>query len=253
MNRRLLIVDRYDAPAVDALLAEPARAATTDVLLLGMSQAWLRWRRGVTCLARFDPVPLARAAHEAVEEFVTETVAALPSRLVGGTRISDLFGSPAGNLWWYLDVSERGPYRGPLVQWLYRIAMVRAAIDAGRYDEVAAQIADAPLAEALGTSSSADEQARMRMLPVVEVGVAWVGAASHAAVSAARHDSGHQRAGGAGDAPDRRLAGLRRRGRRPGVIHFLSRRGGRRRFLRRRPTGSFPTLRMRACRGTWRG
>jgi hypothetical protein len=150
MRRRLLIADRYDAPAIQEVMHDPAADVSWDILLLGLSNPWFRWKHPGSGTGRWqlvDPLPHAADASERTGEFVVNLVERLPRRDLGGEKLGDLLETPEGTSWWFLDITEKGPFRGPLVSQLYRVALVRAVMDRGAYGEVRAQLANRPLAD----------------------------------------------------------------------------------------------------------
>jgi hypothetical protein len=152
MTRRLLIADRYDAPAIAEVMHAPGQDESWDILLLGLSNAWFQWRyrpyRGTERWQLVDPVPYAAEASEQSGTFLVDLVHRLPGIELGGETLGDLLKTPEGTSWWYLDITEKGPFRGPLVSQLYRLALARAVIDRGDYDEVRVDLASRPLTDA---------------------------------------------------------------------------------------------------------
>jgi hypothetical protein len=148
--RRLLVVDRYDAPALVALHHQVTAAAPWDVLFVGRGHEWYRWRHTTEPLPEglrlVDPAPLAAQANEAVGTFVVETIGRLPERELGGVTLADDLDTEDGSLWWRLDLSEKGPYRTPLVARLFRLALTRLVIEHEGYREITAAVTDPDLA-----------------------------------------------------------------------------------------------------------
>lgn len=146
MTRRLLVVDRYDA---DALAAAPPEG--TDVLLLGLSnirfaQLYPERAAGARLV---DPAPLATAAADAVADFLIPLVERLAHQPLAGHTMLDLLASARGTRWWFLEITEKGPLRGPLVSQLYLVALAREAQRMGRYDEIDVRVDSPAIAAAL--------------------------------------------------------------------------------------------------------
>jgi hypothetical protein len=159
MTRRLLIADRYDARAFSRAAGAAAAGDAVDVLLLGLSPSWFRWQhpaRAATLSAcrLIDPAPFAEAAHALVRRFVVEFIAALPTFDLGGQTLERLLHDEDGNTWWYLETSEKGPYRGPLVAQLYALAVASVVIDRGSYAQILHSVRDSLLADALGSAGA---------------------------------------------------------------------------------------------------
>ena len=158
MRRRLVIADHYDSPALPWAAAAAARGDTVDVLLLGLSWAWCRWQYPdraalLTACRIVDAAALADASHDHVRTFVTDCIDSLPGLDLGGTTLQRLLHDEDGNTWWYLETSEKGPYRGPLVGQLYKLALVRTAVDGESYDEIAFSLRDRQLGDVLRAPS----------------------------------------------------------------------------------------------------
>lgn len=151
MRRRLLIADRYDASAIQEVMREPDPDVTWDILLLGLSNAWFRWRHppagGTGRWQLVDPLPHAAGASRQAGDFLVDLVERLPRQDLGGATLRDLLDTPGGTEWWFLDITEKGPFRGPFVTQLYHLALARAVIEHGAYEEVRAQIASPSLAD----------------------------------------------------------------------------------------------------------
>ncbi|MBI3954326.1 MAG: hypothetical protein HY330_07415, partial [Chloroflexi bacterium] len=73
----------------------------------------------------------------------------------------DLFAAPRANLWWFLEISEKSPLRGPLVNQLYFLALIRAVVSHGSYAEVWLSLADGRLARAVRDGASLPAPVRL--------------------------------------------------------------------------------------------
>lgn len=154
MTRRLLIVDCYDTTAFERLAQASAPEDRCDVLLLGLSADWFEWRHaarlpGSSRWQILDPGPFADEAWRLVAAFVVDFIPRLPRLDLGGTTLARLLDRPDGSDWWFMETSEKGPYRGPLVGQLYRLALIRLAVQRGVYDEVWHGVEEAALAALL--------------------------------------------------------------------------------------------------------
>ena len=154
MTRRLVITDHYDSRAFEPA-ADGARGGdAVDVLLLGLSAEWFRWQHAqraadLAACRLLDASALAEAAHANVRSFVVDFTARLPRLDLGGETLESLLREEDGNAWWYLETSEKGPYRGPLIAQLYALAVVRAAMDRERYDGISYCLRDDRLRDVL--------------------------------------------------------------------------------------------------------
>ena len=114
-------------------------AGDWHVAVVGASGALLE-RRHAAALARLgrvrflDLAPHAPDARETVAAYLTDAIAALPRE--------DL-----GELWWALELAEKSPFRGPLVERLYRLTLLARLRAAEAYDEVLVATDDVELAE----------------------------------------------------------------------------------------------------------
>lgn len=172
--RHLLVIDHYDPAAVTRGVAAAATGSEpVDVLLLGLSNDWFRWRHGATIQPAqwqlVEQAPFAAEAMRRVRAFVVEQIAALPDQDLGGTSLRELLahpardGAPAGSEWWFTETSEKGPYRGPFVGQCYRLAMLRLVVEQGNYASVACRIRDRELRSAVETTP-VSERSRWTML-----------------------------------------------------------------------------------------
>ena len=149
VTRRLLIVDHYEWETLAKVDATRDTSAC-DVLVVGRSAEWLRLLHGTRLDPRrwhlIDPTPWAAGAHESVRQAVLDIVPTLPGRRVGSTTLGELFAGNGSQSWWHLEITEKGPYRGPLVEQLYRLALVREALTRGAYAEWCHSLVDRELA-----------------------------------------------------------------------------------------------------------
>lgn len=177
MRRRLLIADRYDAPAIQEVMQDPAPDVSWDILLLGLSNPWFRWTHpresGTGRWELVDPVPHAAEASERTGGFVVNLVERLPGRDLGGETLRDLLETPGGTSWWFLDITEKGPFRGPLVSQLYRVALARSVMDRGAYEEVRVQLANRGLADIFKRTVDPSPPVRMLDTAAAEDGSWW--------------------------------------------------------------------------------
>lgn len=169
MTRRLLVLDQYDTGWLERAAAATAPGDEWRLLLLGLSDGLFRRQFGesLSRLTRWQMVnqaDLADDAHLRVNEFVLNFVDRLPDVDLGGATLAQLLDAPEGSRWWYLETSEKSPFRGPLVENLYRLAMVRLAVERGGCDSLWLEVSETPLREAI-TSGAAS-------LPPVEAGAA---------------------------------------------------------------------------------
>ena len=157
MSRRLLVVDRYDAPALSALNGAPD-AGAWDVLLLGRSNPWYRWQCHGTADAwrLIDPTPFATAAAERTGDFLVDLLHRLPEQTHGGVALNALMDERGGSLWWLQEITEKGPFRGPLVGQLYRLALIESVLASEHYAAVRVALADAPVADVVRRSGGHD-------------------------------------------------------------------------------------------------
>ncbi len=132
--RRLLVLDSYDASIVRQITGD---GRDWDVLLLGIDERWFR-RLSPELVPADDRVryldltSVAAQAHEQVREFVLGTVAMLGHQPVDGVPLWQALAS-AGSSWWYLETTEKGPYRTPLVSQLYALALFAQVRERTRY------------------------------------------------------------------------------------------------------------------------
>lgn len=141
-----------DAPS--ALLAATACASTRDlsILVVGGEVPEALTDRMI------DTAPFSEAAHALVARFARELRDSLPVAL----------GLP--DLWWFLEISEMSPLRGPLVDRLYALALIQQVTSASNYTTIRVAVADPLLREVV---SAAMPQAVMLNVPALAGHRAW--------------------------------------------------------------------------------
>ena len=150
--------DTHDVGWVDAARRESQAEDRWDVLLLGVSEIWFQREHGQTIAALggarlLDVAALAARANRDVSEFMVDLVHRLPSFEVGGTTLAALLQEQGRNLWWSLEISEKSSFRGALVERLYRLALLTAALRADRYDRLWLRIDDGCLADVIAAGA----------------------------------------------------------------------------------------------------
>ena len=150
MNRTLLVVDSYDAAALQRI---DDNSDPIDILLLARSREWFLRN---TEIGRqidagtsqvIDLSRLADAAHDLVINCVRTDLAAAPTRRTQRGSIADALAHPNGSLWWYLDAAEWSPFRGVLISRLYNLAIFQLATNSRKYERITVDLQDRPLAD----------------------------------------------------------------------------------------------------------
>lgn len=148
----LLIVDDEASPALENVRQRAAAGEAWDVLLLGLSVDWYTHRHPpIASLHLIDVSPIAPRAHAEVAAFLVPYVHALGLMPLGERSLQQLMtrpdssGEPEPSPWWYAEITEKGPYRGPLVGQLYRVAVAAGVIASKSYQHVAVSLADVAL------------------------------------------------------------------------------------------------------------
>lgn len=160
MTRRLLVFDELDVKWLDRVLAVTAFGDEWHLLLLGHSQVWFRRRfreklAQLGCWQMVDLEALASEANARVRDFVLAFVEHLPDQDLGGETLAELLSTREGNHWWYLEISEKSPWRGRWVDQLYRLALVRLAVEQNAYAEVWLAVSEVPLRDVLAQGADA--------------------------------------------------------------------------------------------------
>ena len=164
--RRLIISDSYDLSWLGV-----ARAATRDgdswaILPLGLSHRAYQHRtsEGLADLPGcvvLDLGEVAQEARQAVKDFVLEAFHRLPEQQMAGENLYDLLQTPEGNHWWFLRTSEKNPIRDPLIDQLYRLAVVRSMTEMCNYEEIWIAVDEAPLRDVLASSFGEANETRV--------------------------------------------------------------------------------------------
>lgn len=125
---RLLVVD---TPSALSVALAGRSAAEWQVLPVGHSAEWWAATGALPAGCRvIDPSPWAERAHQVVAEALIPWTIEAPKRPTADGTLHDVMRESEGSAWWWIETSERGPYRGPLVMQLFQIALVRAVVDA---------------------------------------------------------------------------------------------------------------------------
>jgi len=161
MQRAILVItDNTEGGWLDKAVELWAEATLWEILPLGISEetyaADHQGKLDQLGMWRFcDIQSIADSAQEQIREFLPGFIFELPRQALGsGGSLFDLLKSPKANLWWFLEISEKSPLRGRLVNQLYFLALIRAAISQRRYDEVWCAVADKGLARSVVGSAS---------------------------------------------------------------------------------------------------
>lgn len=126
---------------------ESAASGEWHVAVVGASDVMLREQHALALAklvdVRFlDLAPHAAQAREQVASYLTDALAVLPRE--------DL-----GDLWWALEITEKSPFRGPLVERLYRLALLEGLRSKEEYEEVILAVDDPLLAQVLDAERAA--------------------------------------------------------------------------------------------------
>lgn len=136
MTRRLIVLSGADGLVLRRALARHRPGDTWDVLATREDSETIRRRYapqlGALGADLLDLARAAPAARDLVARFVIDTYAELPDWPLGGTSLRALLGIE----WWWLEATERSPFRGPLIPLLYRLALIRAALASTTYEEL---------------------------------------------------------------------------------------------------------------------
>lgn len=127
-KRHLLIVDE-----VPARLPRWQAGVVWDILGLGQTREELETALLSRAMDRddlrvVDSRAWAGKAATQVRKFVVPLIDGLPERKLGdGRPLGSLLGQRNGlNDWWFLELSEKSPLRGSLIQELYQLALIRS-------------------------------------------------------------------------------------------------------------------------------
>jgi hypothetical protein len=141
-------------------LSRPSESATDwSVLPIGLDARTLEREHGerLRLLGSYrilDPAAWAAEAARDVREYVVPLLHGLPDQPANGrSRLGDLLRMQEGNCWWFLEISEKSPLRGTLVQELYTIALVRRFVEDGEYSGVCMETANTRMINALRTGT----------------------------------------------------------------------------------------------------
>lgn len=151
MTRRLIVIDQYNIDWLDRALTVD-RGGEWHLLVLKVSEVVFMQRFGneLARLGYWRTValgPQAPEAHRLVGEFVLPFIAQLPDQDLGGETLAHAL----GKYWWYLPITEKSPFRPPLVGQIYELALFHLVATEGSYDEIWLAVSDALLCNAIAS------------------------------------------------------------------------------------------------------
>lgn len=156
-RRCLIVTDSVSASWVSRASRLSDAETRWFILPLGVSAGQYIRSHGISLdglpnLSAIDIIPYAERAHQSVKSFYLPLMFQLPRTPLwrGRTLLSELTTSQA-NLWWFLEVSEKSSLRGPILNQLYSVALVQAALREDEFDEIWLCVADRTLSKALKT------------------------------------------------------------------------------------------------------
>ncbi len=160
----LVITDNLDARWVHHL-----RAAGVDgrVLPLGIDPGAFVESTPAGSWTVADLANDALEAHALVREFIPSFIYALPKQELDGDKtLFDLFEDDRVNRWWFLEIAEKSPLRGRLVNQIYFLALIRSVVTRGGFDEIWLDLEDQCLAGVVSSTL-------VTGVPVRQVGRRW--------------------------------------------------------------------------------
>jgi hypothetical protein len=82
-------------------------------------------------------------AETEVRKYVIETVSTLPKFKSTKTDLSKLLFNKSGiNLWWFLEISEKSPFRGAYISQLYQLACIQLVKQSSNFDQTHYRLSD---------------------------------------------------------------------------------------------------------------
>ena len=161
MNRRLIVLDRLDTGWMSRAAASAESDRTEwDVLLLGLDEESFRRtydERLASLPGRWrviDARPYVDRAQRHVREFLVPFIDELPRRADrNGVLLGQYLEDGNENWWWFLEISEKSPFRGQLVTQLYGLALLSELLADRPYDELLFET-DAWLSDVFSSASA---------------------------------------------------------------------------------------------------
>lgn len=152
---RLIVTDGPADAWIEAAVALDGEQARWEVLPLGVSTDLYR-REQASALSRLrawtfaSVVEGAQEARDVLRRDVPGFLADLRRHPIEGARtLQDVFQEGEYNTWWFLEISEKSAYRGPFLNRLYYLALIRAVLAHSSFHEVWLCLRDRTLAEAV--------------------------------------------------------------------------------------------------------
>lgn len=157
-SRCLVITDGCSDEWIDQARHFSSQQLSWCILPLGMpAELYLRLHeRRLAILPRasvLDPAPHAEHAQQSVKDFYLPLMFELPRKSLwrGRSFLTELATSQT-NLWWFLEISEKSPLRGPIFNQLYFVALVQAVLAERNFAGVWLSLADRTLSRVLKRS-----------------------------------------------------------------------------------------------------
>lgn len=149
----LILTDDHPASWMQAVLKGSASASQWEILPLGFGPEQYKEQHSheLNQLPDWRVTDVSSAvgrARSLVRECVPQLLLDLRRRpLEGGKSLPEILQDRGFNAWWFLEISEKSAYRGPLINRLYYLALIQEVVNQGAYKEVWLCLKDRLLAE----------------------------------------------------------------------------------------------------------
>ncbi len=120
----------------------------THILALGFDKYQVADYIGINSLSEnkiqvIDINQYREPAEKEVRKYVIETVSTLPRFKSTKKDLSKLISNKSGiNLWWFLEISEKSPFRGAYISQLYQLACIQLVKQSSNYDQIYYELSD---------------------------------------------------------------------------------------------------------------
>ncbi len=156
-RRYLIVTDTASKDWIDKAASYSGQPVDWYIMPLGVSGERYMTSCGgaldeLESATTIDITKFSERAKQRLNAFYIQFISKLPRTplLRGRTLFSEL-ATPMMNLWWCMEISEKNPYRGSLIfKRLYFVALVKAAVENGHFDEIWVSLEDRLLSGALG-------------------------------------------------------------------------------------------------------
>jgi hypothetical protein len=141
LNKNLLVIDNLKFN-----LKILKKHKITHILALGFDKCQVTDYIGSLLEKKIQIIDLNQfrdLAETEVRKYVIETVSTLPKFKSAKTNLSKLLSNKSEiSLWWFLEISEKSPFRGKYISQLYQLACIQLVKQSSNFDQIYYKLSD---------------------------------------------------------------------------------------------------------------